>query len=415
MKPDSRFITVATQKPAYGGLSVARTNSGKVILLKGALPGEKVRANIEYDHRDYFIGTASEILEPSTERVSPECTHFGMCGGCQLQHASYREQVRMKEDILTESVTRALGQEAKLSHTFSSSEHWGYRHRGQFKTSEDKIGFFREKSDSVVDIKNCPIMAACINSLLSKVRGNLDSAAKEIHISSATGSSALVRLRSYMASKDAPLKTASELMRSGFTGVTIETEKGYLQFGEPTMQLDLCGLKYRVSPLSFFQSNWQLNNVVVKFIDDYIRSYSAKNIVDLYSGAGNLALPAAQYAEKVICVEENPYAVQDGIKNAQLNSLLNCDFITSAAEKFDIPAKTDMLILDPPRPGLTNRTIESVLRTSPTRIIYMSCNPSTFSRDLKKLMRIYSLNQLCMIDFFPQTYHIEAMAFLEIR
>ncbi|MDX9715249.1 MAG: class I SAM-dependent RNA methyltransferase [Dissulfurispiraceae bacterium] len=412
MKRDKRVITTIAEKPAYGGLAVARTESGKIILVKGALPGEKVLAEIQDDHRDYFMATAVEILDHSTERVTPECPHYGVCGGCQMQHASYREQVRMKEDILTEAVARSLGQNIKLTHTFSSIEHWGYRLRGQFKTSKDSIGFFREKSDAVVNISCCPIMSASVNNLLSKIRSVLDPAVNEIHISSASGSTALVRLRSEIKNHDAPQKIASELMHSGLTGVTIETKKGYLQFGNPHIQLDLCGYKYYASSLSFFQNNWQLNNIIVKFIADYIHSCPAGNIVDLYSGAGNLALPAANYAKNIVCVEENPHAVQDGIKNAQANALLNCEFINLSAEKFEIPAATDILILDPPRPGLTNRTMGNVLQASPARIIYMSCNPSTFARDLKKLTQHYRLSQLSMIDFFPQTYHVETVVLM---
>ncbi len=415
MKQDNNTFVVTAEKPAYGGLAVARTDYGKVILIKGALPGEKVRATIQQDHRDYFIGFAAEILEPSTERVSPECPHFGICGGCQLQHASYREQVRMKEDVLSESVARTIGSSVKLSHTFSSSVHWGYRSRGQFKTSKDKIGFFREKSDEVVDIESCPIMSPGVNGLLSMARSVLPTAAKEIHISSGTGASALVKLRQEISNKDTPHQTASSLTRVGFSSITVETGRDILQFGSPAMQLDLCGLKYRVSPLSFFQSNWQLNNIVVKFISDYIRDSRAGNIVDLYSGAGNFALPAAQYANSVLAIEENPFAVQDGIRNAAINNIPNCEFMEASAERFEIPQNTDLLILDPPRPGLTNRTMGNVLKASPGRIVYMSCNPSTFARDLKKLLNIYDIASLSMIDFFPQTYHIEALAFLELK
>ncbi|MCE5313359.1 MAG: class I SAM-dependent RNA methyltransferase [Nitrospiraceae bacterium] len=415
MKQDSHTVVVTAGKPAYGGLAVARTESGKVILIKGALPGEKVRAEIQQDHRDYFIGAAAEIIEPSTERVTPECQYFGVCGGCQLQHSSYREQVRMKEDVLLESITRAVGDGVKLSHTFSSSEHWNYRLRGQFKTSKGRIGFFREKSDDVVDIESCPIMSADVNTLLARTRSLLTSAVKEIHISSGTGASALVKLRSEMATRETPHQTASAMTKAGFSSISVDTGKDILQFGEPSVQLDLCGLKYRVSPLSFFQSNWQLNNIVVKFVADYMRDSAAKNIVDLYSGAGNFSLPAAQFSNRVLAVEENPYAVQDGIKNTRINNITNCEFIEASAERFDIPGNTDLLILDPPRPGLTNRTIQNVLNNAPDRIIYMSCNPSTFARDLKKLLGVYNLVSLSMIDFFPQTYHIESLAFLEAR
>ena len=139
-----------------------------------------------------------------------------------------------------------------------------------------------------------------------------------------------------------------------------------------------------------------------------------KKVLDLYSGAGNFSLPIAVDAE-VTAVEENPHAVADGKRNLKINNIKNCRFICSAAEKFYTKEHFNILILDPPRPGLTNRVINTVFAIMPEQIIYISCNPATLSRDLKKLFKKYEVESVRLIDFFPQTFHIESLVFLSLK
>ena len=138
-------------------------------------------------------------------------------------------------------------------------------------------------------------------------------------------------------------------------------------------------------------------------------------VLDLYAGAGNFSLPLAEHAREVICVEESSRAVEDGTRNLKLNRLKNCRFVRSAAEKYKMPGKVDLLILDPPRSGMTVEVGKKVLENGPDRIIYLSCNPSTLARDVKKLKEKYEIVSVQLIDFFPNTYHIEALVFLQLR
>jgi 23S rRNA (uracil1939-C5)-methyltransferase len=140
-----------------------------------------------------------------------------------------------------------------------------------------------------------------------------------------------------------------------------------------------------------------------------------KKIIDLYSGAGNFALPLALDAKEVIAIEDSASAINDGKRNAKLNSINNCRFRKCEAEQLDEVGACDVLVLDPPRAGLTNRVINKILALEPERIVYISCNPSTFARDLKKLLVKYEAESLRLIDFFPQTYHIESVCFLRLR
>ena len=188
-----------------------------------------------------------------------------------------------------------------------------------------------------------------------------------------------------------------------------------MRYGKPYIALNLENLKYTVSPKSFFQSNWKLNQTVVAFIKENLLPLKGKKVLDLYSGAGNFSLPLAGDADKVIAVEENPYAIEDGRRNLKVNNIKNCKFIRSPAENFRMMDNVHIVILDPPRQGLSSETVNKMLKITPERIVYISCSPSTFARDLKKLLEKYSIESIRMIDFFPQTFHIEALAFLKIK
>ena len=388
--------------PAYGGYSIARDE--KIILIKGAIPGELVEVHIDERKRDYMLGTVTQVVEPSEFRVKPKCPVFGICGGCHLQFIDYEKQVNMKEEVLVDSLARIGGIEVQLSPSLTNAQ-WHYRHRAQFKISrEGTIGFFRESSRDVVLFESCPLMIDPINVLLQRIKeNNLASGLKEIHLSIGDSAAALLR-------GGADPERSEAFRDIGLSSIAVNDT---LIEGSGTIMFDLNGLQYRVSPWTFFQAHWTLNLKVAEFIADLVAPLEKKKVLDLYAGAGNFSLPIARYAEEVLLVEENPFAVEDGARNLKLNGLKNCRFVRSSAEKYRIQTKFDIIILDPPRPGLTSEVVKKVLETPSDTIVYISCNPSTLARDLKKLKTTYDLQSVQMIDFFPNTFHIEAAALLK--
>lgn len=409
-------LVIKIDRPAYGGLFLGR-HEGKIVMIKGAaLPGETAEITIENARKDYLTATVKEIIEPSPHRIIPACRHFGSCGGCQLQHAPYDLQIKMKEEILGDCLRRLAKTDARLLEPLTDSNPWNYRLRGQFKVSHRNIGFYRDNSRTVVDIEECPLMSEEINTLLRKVKstpGDLDM--KEVHITSGDCSMALIKLSSSMGSASDMNKASSAFLRLGFSGVCIETsDKKISQYGKTYVTLNLLDLKYCVSPMTFFQSHWRLNQRVAEFVKNSLEPLKGKKVLDLYSGAGNFLIPLGREAE-VTAVEENPYAIEDGRKNLEINKIRNCRFINSSAENYLSGEKFDAVILDPPRAGLTHRVVAKILSLMPEKIVYISCNPSTLARDLKKLLLKYNIESVRMIDFFPQTFHIEALAVLRLR
>lgn len=421
MKRSDALLTVRAETPAYGGFSIGRSK-GKVFLIKGAIPGETVAVKIEGERKDYSLATVSEILIPSPDRVEPRCPVFGVCGGCQYQYLSYEGQHRLKEAVLKDCLRRIARIETDLSKSLLAPIPWKYRHRGQFKFSRGKTGFYREKTREIVPIEECPLMADSVNEYLRKATESLGEAGPdflndaEIHIT--CGDSALALIRP--SAQDERIvdwdKVSSLFLNRGFDGLSVSTVKGgILRYGKDYTAFELDGLTYTVSPVCFFQSHWRLNEAVVKFLVQALRPLAGKRVVDLYAGAGNFSLSLALEAEEVIAVEENPYAIEDGKRNVSINNIGNCRFVRSPAESVTIRGSVDILILDPPRLGLTNRVIDRIGAMKPEGIVYISCNPTTLARDLRKLLARCDIESVRMIDFFPQTYHIESLVFLRSK
>ncbi|MEW6600988.1 MAG: methyltransferase domain-containing protein, partial [Nitrospirota bacterium] len=208
---------------------------------------------------------------------------------------------------------------------------------------------------------------------------------------------------------------ASRLMNAGLSGLmAMIGDNPPLLFGKTYMTAGLLDYKYTLSPPSFIQANWGLNQSIVKIVRDTLLPFKGMKVLDLYAGAGNFCIPLAGDAE-VTAVEGNPYAIEDGRRNLEINNITNCTFIRSTAERFQPGDHYDIVLLDPPRPGLSHKVMIKVLEMLPQRIVYLSCNPATFSRDLRKLSANYDIESVRMIDFFPQTFHIETLAFLNLK
>jgi 23S rRNA (uracil1939-C5)-methyltransferase len=304
-------------------------------MIKGAIPGETVEVRIDEDRKDYSTATVLRVLEPSPDRVSPPCGYFGTCGGCHLQFISYPHQIKLKEEVLKSSLRRIAGLDIQLSDPLTG-EAWHYRHRAQFKFAGGKFGFFREKSRDVVDIDSCPLMAHGINEGLKEARVILTGMdIKELHLACSNDTVALVKARG--ASNAGWDKIADAFLRSGFSGLAVELENNRrLNYGQGSLTFELSGLTYTVSPASFFQGHWSLNQTVVRFLRDTLQPLEDKSVLDLYSGAGNFSLPLAMQAASVTAVEENHGAVEDGKRNLKLNSIKNCRFIRSNVDSLRI-------------------------------------------------------------------------------
>ena len=411
------ILTLKIDRPAYGDMSISRYQ-GKIVLVNGVfLPGESVEAVIEKEKKDYISVSVLKLVESSPERINPECEYFGNCGGCHIQHIPYDLQIKLKEEVLSDCLKRIGKIDAELSDSFIADSPWNYRLRAQYKISGNTIGFFRGKTREVVNIESCPLMTPKLNRYYHKARDimGLNKMIKELHIVSGDSAVALVKLSSSQGSAPDLEQLAVQFIEAGFSGLIMENEnKESFGYGRTYTTLDLAGLKYSVSPSSFFQSNWTLNVQLIDHIKNALAPLSDKEIMDLYAGSGNFSLPLAE-ADRIVAIEENKLSIENAHRSIAMNGIENIAFIRSSAEDYITDDQFDIVITDPPRSGLKDKVITNLLSMMPARIVYVSCNPTTLARDLKKLVEKYEVESVRLVDLFPQTYHIEALVFLTLR
>ncbi len=400
-------MRLEVSEPIYGGYALARHDG--VVFVEGAIPGEVVETEIVQKRKDYSVAVVKKIISPSEDRVRPRCALFRICGGCHYQHISYEKQLRIKEEVLRNTLRRIGKIEAPLDASIAS-EPFNYRLRAQVKVSpEGRIGFYRAQSHEVVEFERCHLLDSRLNKVITTLREvGLPPEVRELHLS--VGDVVLGHVRT-RATVNGPA-LFGKLQEAGIEGAYIE---GQGQFGVERLCLDLQGLFYLLSPGTFFQSNWSLNRRMTSIVSDLVMSLRPERVIDLYAGAGNFSLVASRSAREVIAVEGNEGAVLDGLYSCQFNSIDNVRFIQKAVEAFTEVKKAPFVVVDPPRVGLTRKALQKLLSLRPEWIIYISCNPSTLARDLSHLVGEYEIESLRLVDMFAQTYHIESLCILKRR
>jgi 23S rRNA (uracil1939-C5)-methyltransferase len=405
---------------AFKGYGVARID-GEVVFIPYTAPGDEAWVERVEEKKNYSIGRWVEILVPSPWRVAPRCPYFGKCGGCQWQQLDNSKQTDLKREILSDILIRLGGlKEIPPIAVFPPPDPYNYRTRVQLKVREEKLGYYQERSHQLVDIERCPIAHPLVNEIIRLLQKELPlfSSLEEIEINVSPeeekGVLILNPLRPFQG-----LETSME----GFLkfhpllkGIAILREKGSAFLGEPHLNVTLpLNLTLRTSPGTFFQVNLKQNEKLVQKVLEFSGEKRDERTLDLYSGVGNFTLPLATIKKEVWGVEENRTAVRDARWNAELNEIKNCNFIQGRAEEVLRNwkrEKPDLIILDPPRTGC-KRILGQLTSLKSRRIVYVSCEPTTFARDLRFFSeKGYFPQELALIDMFPQTYHMEVVGLL---
>jgi 23S rRNA (uracil1939-C5)-methyltransferase len=420
-----RKVQIRIEAVVFRGYGLGRIG-GKVVFVPYTVTGDRAWIEITEEKKRYSMGRLSRIVDPSPWRVNPPCPYFGICGGCQWQHIDYRFHGELKKTILREALER-IGKIKDLPplEVTPSPRPYGYRVRVQLRVRGPALGYFRERSHEIVDIDHCPISDPLVNQTIQQIRDEWTASstleAMEVHVSRDEEKSALI-LRP-LAGNRGPEHFAGKFFQNHpiLKGVAI-ARNGVKRWGDPSLRFSVSlrrlgeerKLKLRASALSFSQVNPEQNQRLVDTVLEFSAARKNETLLDLYSGIGNFTLPLATGASKVTGVEENNRAVEDARFNAEKNGIKNCDFIHGKAEEVlnHLKERPDHIILDPPRAGC-RPILDQVAGLNPQRIIYVSCEPTTFSRDIRLFAeRGYVLRRLSLIDMFPQTYHMEVIGLL---
>lgn len=425
---------------------------GRVVFVPDTVPGDRVRARLVQVKPAYARGKPLAVLQPSDRRVRPACIVADKCGGCQWQSVSYSAQLAAKQ----QQVQQALGrighfEDSPISPILAAPSSLGYRNKATYplglsKQQRVKAGYYRKGSHRLVNLNQCPVQDERLNPLLAGVKQDIQRRGWSIYdekrhqgqlrhlalrIGRRTGEVLLTLVSTAEQLVDLENQAAAWMAEyDSLVGVCLNhnPRRTNAIFGEDTLVVagrsylreKLAGLEFQIHPATFFQVNTEQAERLVEVILAELDLQGHETVMDVYSGIGALTLPLAQRAKRCIGIEVQPEAVQQGRANARLNGIDNAEFyagdagtlIPQVAAPLDGPP--EVVVLDPPRKGCDRTVIDALLALHPERIVYMSCNPATLARDLKLLAEAggYRLERVQPADFFPQTSHVECVAFL---
>jgi len=396
---------------AHGGDAIGR-HEGRVVFVPYTMPGERVRVEIVEDHKRYARGRLLEVVEPAPARVNPPCPYFGdgKCGGCQFQHIAYPTQVQIKGRVVADQLQR-IGKfdDPPVLEPIPDENGWEYRNRALFRTTElGYPGFLSAGSEDVYPVDDCLI----VHPLLSQLYRSLhmkhpDIEKMELRVGTATGD-LMVVLQTYdeeppSLEVDFPLSIVQvrhDTTPTPLVGLDYLTEV-------------VCGREFRISATSFFQVNSEQAGQLVDLILDALALEGDEIVLDAYCGVGLFTTFIAERASLVIGIEINPDAVDDAVHN--LADAENVTLLEGQVEHAlsEIEEQIDAVVLDPPRGGVEKEALDALADQAPECIVYVSCDPATFARDARRLVRKgYTLDWVQPVDLFPQTYHVETVSLL---
>ena len=409
-----------SRKPIYGGASLARVE-GKAVFVPLALPGEEVRVRVVEEKRGYATAEVEEIVASVPDRVTPNCKHFGTCGGCQYQHADYKAQLEMKQAILRETLERG-GVRAPDEMVVLAGEPWAYRNRIRVAfDAEGRPGYRGRRSHAVVAIEECPIAAPvlvqgvfsaaelfrkfAVPSRPAELSLFCDAAGESMLASVFTDGSARVPLTDYF---DALFSQISSLRGVELVEVHNGESKTIARRGVESIAYRAAGFDYRVDHGAFFQVNRWLVDPLVECVTNEL---SGRLAWDLFAGVGLFARKLAERFERAVAVESALPAIaalKENLAGTQATTMkaTTLEFLRGAMKG----ERPDVIVVDPPRTGLGSETTELLGRIGAPEVVYVSCDPATLARDLRELVGAgYRIERLTLADLFPQTFHLETV------
>ena len=412
-------MEITIDKLSYGGAGVGRVD-GKVVFVGGGVPGDKLKIKLVEEKESYSRAEIEDFIVRSEKRTEPECKFFTNCGGCNWQDVNYKTQLIEKQQIVSDSLQR-IGKlaEYELDDIAASPKEYGYRNRvllTVFKENDEyRIGYFEEGSGQNISIDKCVIASDEINGVISVLikyfennktliipfdKIYLLSSYKKISISF------LQSEKSHKSESQEIVQNIIEYIEKNLAGISLDHR----------LEFDFMGYQFTSSPYLFNQANYEINKEIINTVAGWIEPIKKNSLLDLYCGIGNFSIAFSKNFEKITGVDSSGESIKLAKRNADVNDLFNINFIHDKCRTYieKLKEAPDFLLADPPRNGM-KELLAHIQRIKPKNIIYISCNPTTLSRDLKVLTESnYKINRIKPFDMFPQTYHVEIAAWLEL-
>ncbi|MER3374124.1 MAG: 23S rRNA (uracil(1939)-C(5))-methyltransferase RlmD [Allomuricauda sp.] len=448
------------------GKSVGKAPDGRVIFLSNAVPGDVVDVMTTKKRKAYFEGVATHFHTLSPKRTTPQCEHFGVCGGCKWQHMAYEHQLHFKQKEVENNLKRIGNLELpEITPILGSKEHYFYRNKMEFSFSnsrwltqeeinskidiEDRnaLGFHIPGMwDKILDIKKCHLQQDPSNAIRLETKNfanknglsffnprKQEGLLRTLMIRTTSIGEIMVLIQFYEDNleqrelllkhlqKSFPEITALLYVINSKQNDTIYDQEVVCFSGRDHIVEEMEGLQFKINAKSFYQTNSEQAYELYKVARDFANLSGNEVVYDLYTGTGTIAQFVAKKAKKVIGVESVPEAIEDAIANAAHNNISNVEFFVGDMKNvfntsfIALHGKPDVIITDPPRDGMHKAVVEQLLQVAPAKIVYVSCNSATQSRDLALMKEVYRVTKVQPVDMFPQTHHVENVVLLEKR
>lgn len=410
MIPEIQTFDLTLTSLAYGGDAIGRLPDGRAVFVPFALPGERVRIRLVEEKRGHARGELVEVLEPSPQRITPLCIHFGECGGCHYQHMPYESQLAAKTEILREQLKRIGGlDDPPIQPGIPSPQPYYYRNHVEFHlTSQGRLGFYKAGTNEVFAVQVCHLPEETINTVWPQLEFDPISELRRVGLRLGAGDDIQLILES--SDPQPPEFTDEDLPLSA---VYLGPAGSFVLAGSDQVTIEVLGRPFRVSAGSFFQVNTPMAEAMVRHLLDHLPLGPQSTVWDVYCGVGLFSAFMAPRVGRLVGIESSPSAVEDFAYN--LNEFDNVEVYESAAEQVlpQLANQPQVIVLDPPRSGLDRRVLDAVLASQADTLAYISCDPATLARDARRLVAGgYHLERITPFDLFPQTFHIETIVLM---
>ena len=410
------------------GQGIARAGD-LVIFVKGMIKGEEADVKIIAEKKNYSFGIIDKLIVASPHRVISDCPIAYKCGGCDYRHIDYRYQLELKKGVLINTFP-----DLKVHDIEACDDPYYYRNKIQIPCADHKMGFYRKFSNDIVEFDDCLIESKIANEMIKDLKGLLLNTKKEryirhvlIKVGKMTGEVMLAFIvnsfdvdlsdvTTFMTSKYPMIRSVIMNLNDKKTNVILGDDERVL-FGENHIYDEFDGIKVRLSLKSFYQVNHAQMLKLYHLAKTLSEVDENKDVLDLYCGIGTISMYMSRFARHVTGVEIVKQAIENANDNARMNDIHNVDFVLADAGKdMDKYIKgKDIVILDPPRKGVSKELIESLKKNQTRKIVYVSCNPATLARDLELFKDTYKLNDIYPVDMFPYTIHTECVTSLDLK
>lgn len=384
------------------GRGISHINN-KIVFISNALEDEVVDATTTYSNKKFDEAKVNEIIEGSRMRIKPICPYFDICGGCNLLHMNYDDQLKFKYNKVKDIIFKYLKENIKVNDVIYSNQ-FNYRNKASFEVKE-KLCYKMRKSTNLVDINYCYLLDKNINDIVH-VLNNLN--LKNINnITIRTGEEDIMVIIS-----GNPTQEIIDALKEKVRSIYVNDK---LVYGRSNIVSKIGNYEFFVSDKSFFQVNkYNVKNLYDKVLE-YAELTGNENILDLYCGTGTIGIYLSKYAKSVIGIEVNEQAIFDANVNKNKNNIENISFICDTTSNINniVNNDFDVIIVDPPRSGLDKNTINFLINSKAKRVVYVSCDIMTLVRDLNILKQDYDIREITPVDMFPNTYHVETVCILE--